>query len=201
MEKKNRSRKSILTIGIITIALSLIFAVGMTVALFTSEAGQTINVSSGNLEISATADTLEVYSNGAKQSGKVFANGGTAEIAGSALNIERMTPMDSVTFVIRVENKSNIASKVKINFASNLSGEGVKDLYPALKFSFKRSEGEQYQQFTAETAWVDVAANGTIQPIYVQVEFPDKDNNNDYKQALCSVLIEVEAVQGNSPQK
>lgn len=199
MENQNKSKKSIVIIAFTALMLCLVIAIGATFGLFTDQKGTTITVNSGNFEIEATiADLRTGYDATGENGVYTFENGGSVKAEDSAVKINGMAPNDEVTFTINITNKSDIKSKIKISFGSNI-GEmpGVTDLYEALEFSYTREAGGQYTAFAKETDWVSVDAKAAIAPIYVKITFPEADNNNDYKGALSSVAITIDAVQGN----
>ena len=87
------------------IALCMSVVAGATFALFTSDSSVNIAITSGNVEVTATASDLTVYSptsvnedgivnadNAVDENGGKFVNGGTATLTGSELKLDNMTP-------------------------------------------------------------------------------------------------------------
>ena len=92
---------------------------GSTYALFTSESKVNVAVTSGTVEVVATAKNFVVKSgqwNDATSSYDIvptgsdfFTNGGYVDYSdGHSIKLERMSAMDYVTFDIEVENRSDI---------------------------------------------------------------------------------------------
>lgn len=129
-------KKKVLLSSIATIALCLCLIAGSTFALFTDTTDFNIAVTSGDVEIYATAAIANVYSaKGADDDvaadeylldenghGYVhelqetvigdrhyFVNGGYATLDGANLVVDKITPGDRVDVTVKVENKSNVA--------------------------------------------------------------------------------------------
>ena len=96
-----------------SVASMLVFggiAVGGTYSLFSINANTNIAVSSGKVEFSASISDLKLYSGEwnaeeDKYDSKevsAFTNGGTATLDGGSLSLDKISPMDKVTFKINV---------------------------------------------------------------------------------------------------
>jgi len=125
-------KRNVLLSSIITIALCLSVIAGSTFALFTDSTQFNIAVTSGDVEILATAKVNSIYSavknvssansdeylvdefgkfyTHEKQTDR-FINGGVAYVDNSSGNvvIERITPGDKVNVDINIDNTSNVA--------------------------------------------------------------------------------------------
>ena len=184
-------KNKIIISSILTIALCLSMIAGSTFALFTSKSQTNIAVTSGNLEVVANINNdLTLTSRGVAQTG-TFANGGTAQIVTvdgiPTLKLSRLTPGDSVSFYITVENKSNVA--MKYQFAWDVDGE----LYPYLTATV---DGNAIAD--DETDWaLWNTEDGMTQTFLVVVTLPETVGNE--AQGLnASINFTVNAIQGNA---
>ena len=184
-------KNKIIISSILTIALCLSMIAGSTFALFTSKSQTNIAVTSGKLEVVANInDDLALTSLGVAQTG-TFANGGTAEIVTvdgiPTLELYRLTPGDSVSFSITVENKSNVA--MKYQFAWDVDGE----LYPYLTATV-----DGVAIVDSETDWaLWNTANGTTQTFVVVITLPETVGN-EAQGLTASINFTVNAIQGNA---
>ena len=126
MKKKTK----VIASAVATIALCASLSVGGTFALFTSESKVNVAISSGTVDVKATVANLQAYSGSwnaetseydlvistseyseAAGSGYYFANGGFASVstAANTVTLNRITPMDKVSFNIVINNDSNVA--------------------------------------------------------------------------------------------
>ena len=194
------------------IALCLCLIAGSTFALFTSDTEVHVEVTAANLDIDATIDD-ELLTRSYKETeyrlDGSFANGGEAKLDDNKhLVLDRITPGDNVVFTIKVQNNSNVAIKYRVRAVSTPITEDdttYKDLTEALVIKATiNGETTPYVVSGEEmaTAWFDVPLNGTnggnITDISVSVEFPDADDNNDYKNAKANIAFYVEAIQYNA---
>lgn len=184
-------KNKIIISSILTIALCLSMIAGSTFALFTSKSQTNIAVTSGKLEVVANInDDLALTSLGVAQTG-TFANGGTAEIVTvdgiPTLELSRLTPGDSVSFSITVENKSNVA--MKYQFAWDVDGE----LYPYLTATV-----DGVAIVDSETDWaLWNTADGTTQTFVVVITLPETVGN-EAQGLTASINFTVNAIQGNA---
>lgn len=135
-------KKKALVSSILVIALCLSLIVGSTYALFTDSTEFNIAVTSGDVEILATAEVSAIYSakaiteaytgdendlfrdeNGAfyihEEQEKAFLNGGTAEVVDGKVVIKRITPGDKVDVDIKVANTSDVAISYRYKLVSD----------------------------------------------------------------------------------
>ncbi|MBQ8229835.1 MAG: hypothetical protein IJZ32_03975 [Clostridia bacterium] len=198
MKKKNK----VLATSVATIALCASLVAGGTYALFTSESTVNIAVTSGTVDVVATASELTLYSKGVEQKGNTFENGGTATKVDNEISIDRMTPMDSVNFDIEIENYSDVS----VQYRTVIKSVDDTGLFEALNVTF--TEDEVSQTFEggyayADWATLDAGDNDPSTPedvstINVNIEFPNGDNQNGYQGKSCKLAVVVEAVQGNA---
>ena len=210
-------KKKALISSILTIALCLSLIAGSTFALFTHVTDFNIAVTSGNVEILATAKISAVYS--AKgTTGEAddkylvdkdgynythgdplnkFSNGGTATIESGVLKIARITPGDRVDFNINVENKSTVTIAYRYKITAN---------DPSLATGMVVTvDGKSYEALKSYTsAWfIAEAPDGTPNPIDpkpVSVELPVYAGN-EYESKSVEYTVVVEAVQSNAVVK
>ena len=187
------------------IALCMSVIAGATFALFTSDSSVNIAITSGNVEVTATASALKVYSpkavnetgiadadNAVDANGGRFVNGGTATLTGSELKLDNMTPGDKVNFNIKVENKSTVTVKYRTRI---YCGED-NGLYAGLKFSI--TNGTETYESMAITDWATLTPDvREVADLACEVELP-VDAGNEYKNKSCKLVYQVEAVQGNA---
>ena len=134
-------KKKVLLSSIVTIVLCLCLIAGSTFALFTDKTEFNIAVTSGDVEIKASANVSAIYSavgvneayngpkellrdeNGAfythEEQEKTFLNGGTATVKDGTVVINRITPGDKVDIDININNKSNVAISYRYKLVSN----------------------------------------------------------------------------------
>jgi len=135
-------KKKVLLSSIATIALCLCLIAGSTFALFTDTTDFNIAVTSGDVEILATAEVSAIYSakaiteaytgnpddlfrdeNGAfyihEKQTNTFLNGGTAEVVDGKVVINRITPGDKVDIDIKVANTSDVAISYRYKLVSD----------------------------------------------------------------------------------
>ena len=133
-------KKKALLSSIATIAICVCLIAGSTFALFTDTTDFNIAVTSGDVEIFATAtvnsihsavattdsnlsdeflmDESEWYYTHVEQQG-TFINGGTAEVVDGKVVINRITPGDRVDIDISVANTSDVAISYRYKIVSN----------------------------------------------------------------------------------
>ena len=212
-------KKKALLSSILTIALCLSLIAGSTFALFTDKTEFNIAVTSGDIDIHATAVISGVYSaKGAATAddkylvdefghtythegplaNDQFINGGTAAFTNGVLEIVNITPGDRVDFDVVVENNSNVAFvyRYKIEATDSLLATGM----------VLTVDGESYEAVKTWTSeWYpvvnpgDTVDNKTISlelPVFANDDFQSDVAAGDIKKAEYKVT--VEAVQGNA---
>lgn len=207
MSKKTGSILS----AVIVMMLCLCLIVGATFALFGKESAVDIAVTSGDIAVNAQADGLVLYSAQADPDGTLtdgagnkysydrredgtFVNGGTAQLSGGTITIDRIAPGDMAEFKITVTNRSNIAVK----YRTVLSSDGDIALIDALEVTIG---GETYGGNTVVSDWTALeAGDGTTEEVLgeylVSIAMPM--DTEDVGGLSASISFEVEAVQGNA---
>ena len=207
MSKKTGSILS----AVIVMMLCLCLIVGATFALFGKQSAVDIAVTSGDIAVNAQADGLVLYSAQADPDGTLtdgagnkysydrredgtFVNGGTAQLSGGTITIDRIAPGDMAEFKITVTNRSNIAVK----YRTILSSDGDLALIDALEVTIG---GETYGGNTVVSDWTALeAGDGTTEEVLgeylVSVAMPM--DTEDVGGLSASISFEVEAVQGNA---
>jgi predicted ribosomally synthesized peptide with SipW-like signal peptide len=204
-------KKKALLFSILTIAACLCIIAGSTFALFSSSTTVNVAVTAANVEVVASIDSaMKTWSlnDTTYRTDKTFTNGGSVGIVENTnsqkLEIVRMTPGDNLEFVIKVENKSNVALQYRLHAVSELLANTPKDLTEALVITAK-VDGVDYPVTGTEniSAWIPAPLNngeaGAITDIVVTIEFPNgtEAHDNEFKKAGAAITFTVEAVQGN----
>lgn len=196
--------KKLLISSILTITICLSLIVGATYALFTDEDSVNVAVTSGDVNVTANLSDSSLITwslNQTEADGRSdgsFVNGGLAEITDEAsIRLLNMTPGDVAKFTIEVTNTSNVHVKYRVRMISE-AGDDAIDLSDALNVT-AQIDGQTYTVGGTENAteWTLVEKNADIGDITVKVEFPDRADNNDFKNAQTSITFVVEAVQSN----
>ena len=207
-------KKKALITSILMVALCLCLIAGSTYALFTSKEELRIEVTAGNVEVTAEIDTaLKTWSLGedaaTPRTDGSFANGGMAKVGtDGVLVLSNMTPGDSVKFTINVENKSTVAVRYNVKAETKAVDGASVDLTGALvcvatingvDYTMSKTQGAAF-----ETGWFDSVTapdgvGGEIKDITVTLSFPNglPDHDNDFKNGKANITFVVEAVQGN----
>ena len=207
MSKKTGSILS----AVIVMMLCLCLIVGATFALFGKQSAVDIAVTSGDIAVNAQADGLVLYSAQADPDGTLtdgagnkysydrredgtFVNGGTAQLSGGTITIDRIAPGDMAEFKITVTNRSNIAVK----YRTILSSDGDIALLDALEVTIG---GETFGGNTVVSDWTALeAGDGITEEVLgeylVSVAMPM--DTEDVGGLSASISFEVEAVQGNA---
>lgn len=184
-------KKKTLFTSFLTIVMCLCLTVGATFALFTSSSEVDISVTSGNVNVKATASELDtdIYS-------------GSATKIGNEITVERLVPGDSFSFDIEVENYSDVAVQYRTVLSSTDGG-----LFTALKVTITDGAEERvynggyvYEDWAMLSAGdADATTAEHVKTLNVLVEFPDTGvSQNEYQGKSCTMNVLVEAVQGNA---
>lgn len=190
-------KKNTLLTSILTLLLCVSLIAGSTFALLSSTTRINIAIGSGKVKLTASLQTLRIYSMEEEQFNGYFANGGTASIDRGVLDLNLITPGDKVTAEIAVKNNSTIGLKYRVV----MRAEGA--LMDALNASVT-IDGNTYPIASAKNAtpWIRAAAGEEIpsgeDPILVSVELPAETTGNEFQNSYASISITLEAVQGNA---
>ena len=187
-------KKKVLLTSMMSIAMLASIASGATYALFTAEDSTNIAVTAGKVAVDAYVDenSLKTYSMGVEQKTYgTFENGGFAKFdEKSNLKLDLLTPGDKASFVVKVDNNSNVNIKYQITLA--MEGE----LAPALA-SKVTIAGKEYSLIDGQTGYIDLAAGKDIPDVEVEVELP-VEAGNKYQEKSANITVNVEALQGNA---
>ena len=206
-------KKKVLLSSILTIALCLTLIAGSTYALFTSQSEVNIAVTSGKVNVVATVEDFKLYSVEANSVGTIidenggryeyadrtaegtFANGGTAELAGSVITLDKITPGDKITFGVDVANNSDVAIQCRYTIQC-ITGE---DLMKGLVVSINNETYHALKSYTSAWATLEVGASITTEEQNVEfaIELP-VTAGNEYQEKEVSINVLVEAVQSNA---
>ena len=221
-------KKKILLSSMVTIVLCLCLIAGSTFALFTSESEMNIAITSGNVELTASIDAVDLYSVRPVQAGETaevtdenqagyvyeqqqngtFANGGTAALVnGNELTLSRITPGDKVVLNIASLNTSDVTIKARYT-VDVLSGE---ELARGLVITIKDASGNVVDTLTGIdnfiSTWEILDAGEQLGATTLEIELPvDAGNEYQHNAILAqnpnyngvSINILIEAVQGNA---
>ncbi len=202
--------KKVILSSILTLILCASFIVGGTFALFTSESKTNISVTSGKVDVVATIENLSLYSpelietdgsydenvNAASiaadgMSG-VFVNGGTANLNGAVLTLDKITPGDMVTFQIKITNNSN----VKTQYRTVIKIVDDNGLAAGLDMII---DGVAYDGNSQYTNWAPLEVVEEVDVLDCSVALPTMgENQNQYQGKSCKLVYIVEAVQSNA---
>lgn len=209
------NKKSLLT-SILIIALCITLISGTTYALLTSETSVNIAVTSGKVDVRAGLTINALYSaysddengtftdsNGNKyrhvqqssydSNGRLmFSNHGTAYVdANGLLQIDRITPGDKVTVTLTASNQSNVLAKFRVKI-------GISDVNSKLAEALVTTIGDNSYTglLNYRGSWNDISIGDS--PSYnFSVELP-MDISVEYQDLTTSMVITIEAVQGNA---
>jgi predicted ribosomally synthesized peptide with SipW-like signal peptide len=177
-------------------------AIGGTYALFTSEAENDVNITSGQVVVS-TALTLSAATSGeentnmldpSKPTSATFQNGGQVSIdsASGTITVDKMSPMDSFTLKVTPTNRSTIAIKycMMVSVSGALS-EGLKISRNGVSASW--GEG-------VLSDWTSMAAGANFASTDAQVvtvSMP-KDAGSEFASKKGKISIYYSAIQANA---
>lgn len=189
-------KKNVIFSAVLTIALCLSLLAGASFAYFSTDSKVNIAITSGKVDVVATADNLKLYSleniNPTTFEGTevnrtengTFVNGGTATMNGGNLTLDGITAGDKVTFDITVKNNSTINVKYRVLVSCD-SDDG---LFNELNLKF----GDYSSKVI--TIWEDLAPGSEDKTMACSVELPAKSTAQG---KTCNITFAVEAVQSN----
>lgn len=189
-------KKNVIFSAVLTIALCLSLLAGATFAYFSTDSKVNIAITSGKVDVVATADNLKLYSletiNPTTFEGTevnrtengTFVNGGTATMNGGNLTLDGITAGDKVTFDITVKNNSTINVKYRVLVSCD-SDDG---LFNELNIKF----GDYSSKVI--TIWEDLAPGSEDKTMACSVELPAKSTAQG---KTCNITFAVEAVQSS----
>ena len=197
------AKRNVIVSAFMAIALCMSVVAGATFALFTSNSSVNIAITSGNVQVTATASDLTVYSpksvnengivdgkNAVAEDGGRFVNGGTATLTGGELKLDNMTPGDKASFKITVKNESGVT----IKYRTRLSVIDDNGLFAALKVTIGGYEASTVGKWTTLAPSAD---DKNIASYDCSVELPVEAGSASIAKK-CDLAFKVEAVQGNA---
>ncbi len=174
-------------------------AAGTTYALFTSNAENSVSVSSGKISLKSEILNLKLYSL-SEETGEIvplesedtFTLGGTATIDGTTLKLDKVVPGDKVEFEIKVTNESNVDIKFREVFKT------VKDtgLGSGLEYTIDEETYDGGTIITDYELWEAKAAEQE-KTVKVSIALP-KSAENIYQEKSCELSFNFEAIQKNA---
>lgn len=163
-------------------------AVGSTFALFTSQAETNVTVTTGKVDVKASASDLKTYSLDKEMDEGKFENGGTATINGTSIILSNVTPGDKVAFSVSIKNNSTVKTKYRISVLKDQDT----GLFNGLNFSIAGMTSSSIGQWEAlEVGSADILYEDCY------IELP-KEAGNEYQGKSCVITFKVEAVQDNA---
>ena len=178
-------KKKALISSILTIALCLSLIAGSTLALFTSESKVNVAVTSGNVEVIATAENIQLSSElGQNLSETSWSN------TDNTISLNKIVPGDVLDFDLRIQNKSDVTIQYRTVIAK-VTDDG---LWNGLVVTIG---GEQYDGSSKVAKWATMAPTSDDIIVHVQVKLP-QDAGSEYMGKSCTFAYTVEAVQGNA---
>lgn len=194
-------KKKIILSSALTIAMCASLVTGATYALFSSESKVNVAVSSGTVEVVATAGELTLSSRGvASEDGKTFALGGTATVTdGNKVTLENIVPGDKVEIPLLIENKSNVTIKYRtvVKYINDTGLASGLDILLDMDTT-DEVEAEKFNGYAA-TKWTTMEALQTIGNAEIVIDFPYlTTDQNQYQNKAAELMFTVEAVQGNA---
>ena len=197
------AKRNVIVSAFMAIALCMSIVAGATFALFTSNSSVNIAITSGKVQVTATASDLTVYSpksvnengivdgkNAVAEDGGKFVNGGTATLTGGELKLDNMTPGDKASFKITVKNESGVT----IKYRTRLSVIDDNGLFAALKVTIGGYEASTVGKWTTLAPSAD---DKNIASYDCSVELPVEAGSASIAKK-CDLAFKVEAVQGNA---
>ncbi len=183
--KKNKRK---LVLSLLALAFVTTGIIEGTYAYFsnTGQAPTQIKMAKVDIGLSIDEGSLKTYSMGVEQESGSFENGGRASFQSITVSGENqrclilgsLTPGDSLSFSLGIENRSNIAILYRI--ALRLNSEDACPL-----------------QLTGAKDWSKVDALGEIEDEQIEIAFP-VESGNEYQNREYEILIRAEAVQANA---
>ena len=201
-------KKIALLSSIVTILLCLSLIAGSTFALFTSKSNVNIAVTAGEVDMVAGIAITKLESVKGDVNGTIvdengntysyeevspnFTNGGTAEVVGSVLTLDKITPGDKVTFEISGTNNSNVAIQYRYVIEC-LSGD---DLMKGLELTINNVAIDKYME-SYTSPWAPLAVGTSMTNVPITIELP-VSAGNEFQKKSTEIRVLVEAVQGNA---
>lgn len=197
----------------VSMAVCASLIAGSTFALFTGGSDVNIAITSGKIDVTASAEIQKVWSaewNGSEYTDVdieddngdgtyIFTNEGTASYEGGTLSLNNITPGDGVEFKVTVNNESTISVRYQMRIAlkDTVLGENGEKLSDRLQADIvDETVAGKYGAITGE--WSDPIDEGaTIEPFTVKVYLPI-DTEDAYQQLASELTLGVYAVQGNA---
>lgn len=182
----NTTKRSIVVSAILVIALCISLVAGATFALFTSESKVNIAVTSGKVDVTATASDLVL--NTTQAAGNLTET--TAKLENGNIVLANLVPGDFVTFNITIHN----ASTIKVWYRTIITYITDDGLFAGLEVTL---DGEPYTGATDISSYEVLAVGSADKTIAVKIELP-AGVGNQYQGKSCTISYSVYAVQGNA---
>ena len=191
-------RKNFIVCSILAIAMCVSMIAGATFALFTSESKVNIAVTSGKVDVKASVENFEYKTltqdwtvvNDSKT--EFDGLGGSAVLEGDVLTLDKIVPGDAVKFDVKITNNSNVTAKYR-TAVRNLSDDLT--LFNALDVSVN----DEDFSFSKISSWAVLDPSvSDVETISVIIELPEKAEGQELMGKTSTILVSVEAIQGNA---
>lgn len=169
---------------------------GTTYALFTSESGVNVAVTSANVSIDASINEKSVQTKQLYETewtdgmGGTYAKGVSYDAKTATITLNNFLPGDAVKFDINVVN----GSSVDVQYRASWKTQNDDGLFDGLAITI---DGASYDGTTTYSAWKLVKTGDALDSVEVQIELPEKADKA-YNNKSCTLVFSVEAVQGNA---
>ena len=189
-------KKRILLSSIMMIVLCMSLVTGATFALFTSESKTSITISSGKVELLSEVKDIQTWSleddyAAAGRTDGSFTMGGSVVYEDGELTLSKVVPGDRVSFKVAGTNNSNVTTLYRVV----VEAPKAYALMSGLEVTIN---GETYTSLLSYSSkWTTLAAHAAVADLEVSIELPE-DAGNEYQDLEASLVICVEAVQGNA---
>ncbi len=203
-----KKKTSALVASLATIAMCTNLVVGATYALFTSESEVNIAVTSGKVDVKATLANLEyqtltvnTWTPATDNYTEFDGIGGSAEINGATLTLDKIVPGDAVKFAVNITNESTVNVKYRVLVENDESKD--LGLFDGLDV---KVDGEEFDG-EAVSKWAELAPDVVdVKTVNVEIALPNTgdpaiDNQYNGQNNSCEIVVSVEAVQGNATVK
>lgn len=181
-------KKKALLSSVLTIVLCLSLIAGSTFALFTSKSDVNVAVTSGKVDVVATATEPTLTWDSRLDTDKRVET--AVSVNNNIVTLDKLLPGATVSFNINITNNSDVT----VQYRTVIKMIEDNGLWSGLKVTI---DDNDFDGTTVKTAWTTLTTSDTVASVSVKVEFP-YDASNEYQGKSCKFAYTVEAVQGNA---
>lgn len=176
--------------SVLAIVLCLSLITGATFALFTSSSETNVAVTSGKVNVVATATTPTIEWDERLAENMNETMNPIVSVVGNVVRLEKLVPGVTVKFDIEIQNKSDVT----ILYRTIIKMVDDDGLWDGLNVTIG---GNLFNGETKKSEWTTLAFGQTIDKVTVEIEFPYEADNR-YQEKSCQFAYLIEAVQGNA---